>query len=245
MVAVEGPMRPPADDESPPGSGQASGPEPDGSGEGALRVLLVDDHTFFRAGLRTLLEEQRITVLEARSGEAALELAAKVAPDVVLMDLHMPGMSGIEATRRLSDAMPGTPVVMLTMSADDAHVVEAVRAGARGYLLKDAELAEIVAGVRAAAAGESWISPRVTAVLLDTVRDASASSPEDAGGPELSDRERAILRLIAAGRDNTQIGREMHISPATVKNHVSSILAKLEVANRVEAAVYAVRRGLA
>jgi DNA-binding NarL/FixJ family response regulator len=238
-------MRPPADDESPPDTGRVSRPEPDRPRAGALRVLVVDDHTFFRAGMRTLLEEHGIAVSEARSGEAAVELVASVAPDVVLMDLHMPGMSGIEATRHVSAVAPGIPVVMLTLSADDEHVVEAVRAGARGYLLKDAELAEIVAGVRAAAAGESWISPRVTAVLLDTVRSVSASSSEDRGSAELSDRERAILRLIADGRDNTQIGQEMHISPATVKNHVSSILAKLQVANRVEAAVYAVRRGLA
>ena len=234
-----------ADDEPPPGTGRASQPEPGSPRPEPLHVLLVDDHTFFRAGLRSLLEAEGIQVAEARSGEAAVELAGRAAPDVVLMDLHMPGISGIEATRRLGQTVPGLPVVMLTLSAEDDHVVDAVRAGARGYLLKDADVGEIVAGAQAAARGMSWISPRVTGVLLDTVRDAGASSDEDAGDTGLSDRELAILRLIAEGRDNTEIGREMHISPGTVKNHVSSILAKLDVGNRFEAAVYAVRRGLA
>jgi DNA-binding NarL/FixJ family response regulator len=239
-------MRPRSDEESPPGAaGTPRHPAPKRQREARLRVLLVDDHTFFRVGLRRLLEGEGIDVVEARSGEAAVELAATAAPDVVLMDLHMPGMSGIEATRRLADTAPGVPVVMLTMSSEDHHVVEAVRAGARGYVVKDAGLAEMVAGVRAAAGGEAWISPRVSAVLLDAVRDAAAPRSPEPGGAELSDRERAVLRLIAEGKDNAQIGREMHISAATVKNHVSSILAKLQVANRVEAAVYAVRRGLA
>jgi DNA-binding NarL/FixJ family response regulator len=208
-------------------------------------VLLVDDHTFYRAGLRTMLAAAGVEVVEARSGEAAIELAADVAPDVVLMDLHLPGISGIEATRRLAATAPGMPVVMLTMSADDEHVVDAVRAGARGYLLKDAELEEILGGVRTAAAGKSWVSPGVVGVLLETIRDAGAPSADSAAGQELTERERLILRMIAEGKDNAEIGREMFISPATVKNHVSNIFAKLQVANRVEAAVYAVRRGLA
>jgi DNA-binding NarL/FixJ family response regulator len=160
------------------------------------------------------------------------------------MDLHLPGMSGIEATRRLAERA-AAPVVMLTMSTEDEHVIDAVRAGARGYLLKDADVAEIVAGARAAAAGRSWISPRVGSALVDAVRASDRPSPGEGGAPVLSDRERAVLRLIADGRDNTEIGAEMHISPATVKNHVTSILAKLHVSNRVEAAVYAVRNGLA
>jgi DNA-binding NarL/FixJ family response regulator len=137
-------------------------------------------------------------------------------------------------------------VVILPLPAEDDHVVAAVRAGACGYLLKDADVAEIVAGARAAASGQSWISPRVSAVLLNAVRVSDQSSlDERSGRPDLSDRERAVLRLIADGRDNTAIGADMHISPATVKNHVTNILAKLQVSNRVEAAVYAVRNGLA
>ena len=220
-------------------------PGPGGLRAGRLRILLVDDHTFFRAGLRSLLEAEDIEVLEARSGQAAIGMAASALPDVVLMDLHMPGVSGIEATRRLAEGAHGVPVVMLTMSAEDEHVVAAVRAGARGYLLKDADVAEIVAGARAAAAGRSWISPRVISALVDAVHASGRSSPDELSVPGLSDRERAVLRLIADGRDNTEIGAEMHISPATVKNHVTSILAKLRLGNRVEAAVYAVRNGLA
>jgi DNA-binding NarL/FixJ family response regulator len=210
-----------------------------------MRILLVDDHTFFRAGLRTLLEAEGIEVIEARSGEAALEVAVTAAPDIVLMDLHMPGMSGIEATRALVESRHAIPVVMLTVSAEDDDVVAAVRAGARGYLLKDADVADIVAGARAAAHGDAWISPSVTAALLDVVRAADPGSSRTSSEPDLSHREQAILRLIARGLDNAAIGAEMHISPATVKNHVTSILAKLEVSNRVEAAVYAVRNGLA
>jgi DNA-binding NarL/FixJ family response regulator len=207
--------------------------------EQPLRVLVVDDHGFYRAGLRTMLADEGLHVTEARSGDAALELVAAAAPDVVLMDLHMPGMSGVEATRRLE----GIPVVVLTASTDDRDVVEAVRAGARGYLLKDAAIEEIVASVRAAAAGDAWVSPRVTGALLDRVRESrgAADEPEPVA---LSDREREVLRLIAAGKDNAAIGRELYISAGTVRKYVSSILSKLDVDNRVEAAVYAVRRGL-
>jgi DNA-binding NarL/FixJ family response regulator len=206
-----------------------------------LRVLLVDDHAFYRAGLRGMLVAEGLDVVEARSGAAAVDLVAAARPDVVLMDLHMPGMSGVEATRLVRET---APVVMLTVSADDRDVVEAVRAGARGYLLKDAAIEEIVASVRAAAAGEAWVSPRVTGALLDRVRE-SGTAPDEPEPVELSDRERDVLRLIAAGKDNAAIGRELYISVGTVRKYVSSILGKLGVDNRVEAAVYAVRRGLA
>jgi DNA-binding NarL/FixJ family response regulator len=213
--------------------------------ERALRVLLVDDHTFFRAGLRSMLEAEGLEVMDAASGAAAIELVATAAPDVVVMDLHMPVMSGVQATRRLAETASDVPIVMLTVSADDRDVVEAVRAGARGYLLKDAPVDEIVASVRAVAAGDAWVSPRVTAPLLDRVREAPDGSPVDPLAAGLTDRERAILRLIAEGKDNAEIGRALYISPGTVRKHVSSVLSKLQVANRVEAAVYAVRRGLA
>jgi DNA-binding NarL/FixJ family response regulator len=209
----------------------------------ALRVLLVDDHTFFRAGLRSMLEDAGVEVAEAGSARAALEIVARAPPDVVLMDLHMPGMSGLDATRALAQSAAGVPVVMLTVSTDDADVVDAVRAGARGYLLKEAGLEEILAGARAAASGSAWVSPRVVGALVAEVRRADAAP--DPGAADLSDRELEILRLIAEGRDNTQIGAALYISPATVRKHVSSILRKLEVTNRVEAAVYAIRRGLA
>jgi DNA-binding NarL/FixJ family response regulator len=211
--------------------------------ERRLRVLVVDDHVFYRAGLRTMLADEGLELTEARSGEAAVELVAATAPDVVLMDLHMPGMSGVEATRRIGETA-GIPVVILTASADDGDVVAAVRAGARGYLLKDAAIEEIVASIRAAAGGDAWISPHVTTTLLDHVR-ATGMPQEEAPPVELSERERDVLALIAAGKDNAAIGRELYISAGTVRKNVSSILAKLGVENRVEAAVYAVRRGLA
>jgi DNA-binding NarL/FixJ family response regulator len=215
-----------------------------GPEERPLRVLLVDDHAFYRAGLRDMLAAEGLEVTEARSGPAAIEAVAAAPPDVVLMDLHMPEMSGAEATRALA-ATTRVPVVMLTMSADDSDVVEAVRAGAHGYVLKDATLAEIVASVRAAAAGDVWLSPRVAGPLLERVRGDDGGPLDAAPALELSDRERAVLRLIAAGKDNAAIGRELYLSAGTVRKHVSSVLVKLRVENRVEAAVYAVRNGLA
>jgi DNA-binding NarL/FixJ family response regulator len=206
-----------------------------------LRVLLADDHGFYRSGLRSMLAAEGLDVSEARNGRAAIELVAAARPDVVLMDLHMPEMSGVEATRVLA-ATTAVPVVMLTISADDGDVVEAVRAGARGYVLKDASLEEILAAVRAAAAGDAWVSPRVAGPLLARVRTQPDAPPPAA---ELSARERQVLRLIAGGLDNAAIGREMHLSDGTVRKYVSSILAKLGVGNRVEAAVYAVRNDLA
>ena len=209
-----------------------------------LHVLLVDDHAFFRAGLRSMLVAEGLTVTEAANGAAAVASIAAATPDVVLMDVHMPEMSGVEATRLLS-ATTAVPVVMLTVSADDRDVLEAVRAGARGYVLKDAPLEEIVASVRAAAGGDAWIAPGVTSALLAHVQDAGRAPPDEPPPAVLSDRERDVLRLIAAGKDNAAIGRELYISAGTVRKCVSRILTKLEVENRVEAAVYAVRRGLA
>src|SRR3954466_37373 len=168
-------------------------------GAPVLRLLLVDDHSFYRAGLRSMLADEGLDVVEARSGAAAIDLIATSPPDAVLRDLHMPGMSGIDATRRLRETS-AVPVVMLTVSADDRDVVEAVRAGARGYLLKDAPLEEIVAGARAAAAGDAWISPGVTGALLEYARKSGAAPLDEP--VVLSDREYTVLRLIAAGMDN-------------------------------------------
>jgi DNA-binding NarL/FixJ family response regulator len=211
-----------------------------------LRVLLVDDHTLFRTGLRNLLHARGLEVIEARSGELAAELVVSMTPDVVLMDLHMPGMSGVEATRRITHVAPTSRVVMLTVSADQDDIVDAVLAGACGYLLKDAPTDEIERSIHAAAGGASWVSPRVAAVLLEHVRQRGRQAPaHDPALAELTDREREILRLIAEGYDNAEIGSRLFISPKTVKNHVSSILAKLQMENRIQAALYAVRRGLA
>ena len=208
------------------------------------RVALVDDHALFRSGLRELLEEHGFEVVgEAGDGQDGIRLAAETAPDVVVMDLNMPGMSGVEATRRICETSPSARVLMLTVSPDDDDINEAVLAGACGYLLKDAAIDNVVAGVAAAARGESQLSPRVATRLLERVRDRSGVLPSDVR-PELTDREREVLGLIAAGKDNTEIAAELFISAQTVKNHVSNILAKLQVENRIQAAVLAVRREL-
>jgi DNA-binding NarL/FixJ family response regulator len=219
--------------------GESTAPGP------ALRVLVVDDHHLFRSGLRDVLEESGIAIAgEADSGEDALELAPAMSPDVVIMDLALPGISGAEATRRLLAADPKLTVLVLTVSADGDDIDEALAAGARGYLLKDATARELVAGVRAAAAGEAPLSPPVAARLVASMRDARRAR-DAAGDPaDLSERELQVLRLISEGRDNTQIARTLYISPETVKDHVSHILVKLGVENRIQAAVYAVRTDL-
>jgi DNA-binding NarL/FixJ family response regulator len=211
-----------------------------------LRVLVVDDHDLFRTGLRNLLEEQGVNVVgEAENGETAIRLASDVAPDVVIMDLNMPGVGGVETTRRLSSLAPLSRVVVLTISADDDDVMNAVMAGACGYLLKDSSIQELIAGIKAASEGESLISPQIAAKVLQRLRaqskDADAAETIRA---ELSDRELQVLKLIANGKDNAQIARELFISPKTVKNHISNILMKLQIENRIQAAVYAVRSGI-
>jgi DNA-binding NarL/FixJ family response regulator len=211
-----------------------------------VRVVVVDDHDLFRTGLKTLLEEQGVDVVgEAPNGQTAIRLVSELAPDVVVMDLNMPGLTGVETTRALAGVAPLTRVVVLTISADDEDVMNAVMAGACGYLLKDSSIQDLIVGIRAAAAGESLISPQIAAKLLRRLR--SQSSSEEAAETiraELSDREIEVLKLIANGNDNAQIARELFISPKTVKNHISNILMKLQIENRIQAAVYAVRSGI-
>ena len=211
-----------------------------------VRVVVVDDHDLFRTGLRNLLEEQGVNVVgEAAEGQTAIRLASELAPDVVIMDLNMPGLTGVETTRKLAGIAPLTRVVVLTISADDEDVMDAVMAGACGYLLKDSSIQDLIAGIRAAAAGESLISPQIAGKLLQRLR--SQSTNEDAAATiraELSDREIEVLKLIANGKDNAQIARDLFISPKTVKNHISNILMKLQIENRIQAAVYAVRSGI-
>jgi DNA-binding NarL/FixJ family response regulator len=211
-----------------------------------VRVIVVDDHDLFRTGLKNLLEEQGVNVVgEAPNGQTAIRLARDLAPDVVVMDLNMPGLTGVETTRQLAGVAPLSRVVVLTISADDDDVMDAVMAGACGYLLKDSSIQELIAGIRAAAAGESLISPQIAAKVLQRLRAQSTS--EDAAATiraELSDREIEVLKLIANGKDNAQIARELFISPKTVKNHISNILMKLQIDNRIQAAVYAVRSGI-
>jgi DNA-binding NarL/FixJ family response regulator len=209
-----------------------------------ITVVIVDDHVLFRSGLRELLQQEEVQVMgEASTAEVGLELVQRHAPDVAIMDLNLPAMSGHDAIRRIAESAPRTQVLVLTISANESDVTEAVLAGACGYLLKDASVLDIVTGVRAAAAGESMISPRMTKTILDQLRQQERSDgkpPAEA----LSVREREILRLVTEGKDNATIARELFISPYTVKNHISNILLKLHVSNRIQAAVLAVRDSL-
>ena len=215
--------------------------------EQSPRVLLVDDHDLFRTGLRTLLEEQGVDIVgEARTGTQALTAVREVAPDVIVMDLNMPGISGVEAIRQMTMIAPLTRVLVLTISDQDADVLEAILAGACGYLLKDASIHELLSGIRAAASGESLVSPAIATKVLRRLRATSPSQRDaEAIRSELSDREIQVLKLIANGKDNAQIAADLHISPKTVKNHISNILMKLQIDNRIQAAVYAVRSGIA
>jgi DNA-binding NarL/FixJ family response regulator len=212
----------------------------------ALRVLIVDDHDLFRTGLRNLLEEQGVLIVgEAAAGAEAVKIVREIAPDVVVMDLNMPGMGGVDATRHITAIAPLTRVVMLTISEDDSDVMDAILAGACGYLLKNSSIQDLMAGIRAASRGESLISPNIAAKVLQRVR-ATSTQPEIANTirAELSDREIEVLKLIANGKDNAMIAADLHISPKTVKNHISNILMKLQIDNRIQAAVYAVRSGI-
>jgi DNA-binding NarL/FixJ family response regulator len=211
-----------------------------------LRVLLVDDHDLFRSGLVNLLSEHGLHVVgEAENGDIALRLVRELAPDVVIMDLNMPGPSGVDVIRQMTSIAPLTRVVVLTISADDSDVINAVMGGACGYLLKDSSVDQLIAGIRSAAAGESLISPQIAAKMLQMLR-AQRSSVDAAETirAELSEREIEVLKLIANGNDNAEIARALFISPKTVKNHISNILMKLQMENRIQAAVYAVRSGI-
>lgn len=228
------------------GAPRASGEKEAVKGLEELRIILVDDHDLFRTGLRNLLEERGVQIIaEASDGQTAVRLASELAPDVVVMDLNMPGMSGVDATRQLAGIAPLARVVVLTISAEDEDVMSAIMAGACGYLLKDSSIEDLIAGIRAAAAGESLISPQIAGKVLQRLR--AQGTHEDAARTiraELSGRELEVLKLIANGKDNAQIARELFISPKTVKNHISNILMKLQIENRIQAAVYAVRSGI-
>jgi len=214
--------------------------------EKPIRVVVVDDHDLFRSGLRRLLDEEDglEVVGDARRGDEAVQKTAELKPDVVVMDINMPGMSGVEATRSVLQTSPDSAVLMLTVTSDENAVLDAVLAGACGYLLKDATLPEIVRGIRAAAAGQSLIAPSVAGDLLARLRRHGAPDAPPPAAPDLSPREIDVLRLVVAGCDNGEIGRRLHLSPSTVKHHVSNTLEKLGVENRIQAAVLAVRLGL-
>ena len=210
------------------------------------KVVVVDDHLLFRSGLIRLLADEGVDIAgEADSGAAALELVAETTPDVVLLDLNLPDMSGIEATRRLMSRHPALRVVVLTVIESQADVVESIVAGACGYLLKDSPIEDITHAIDVAVQGESMIDPAIATKLLDHVRATGRVNHHDNhASHELSVRELDVLRLLAEGRDNRDIAAELFISQSTVKHHISSILGKLGVGNRIQAAVLAVREGL-
>jgi DNA-binding NarL/FixJ family response regulator len=210
----------------------------------AIRVLLVDDHAVVREGLRTFLELQEgIEVVgEAGDGVDALTAVQDLHPDVVLMDLVMPRLDGVGAMRRLRVLHPEARVVVLTSFLEDEHLLPALRAGAAGYLLKNAEPADLARAIRAAYAGKAIIDPTVAARLVAALADGH--SPPPAQEQRLTRREREVLALIAGGRSNKRIALELGISEKTVKTHVGHVLAKLDVADRTQAALLAVRDGL-
>jgi len=209
-----------------------------------LRVVLADDHPVVRAGLRALIGtlDGLEVVGEAAHGEAAVREVQLTKPDVVLMDVRMPVVDGVEATRRIRAVAPGTAVLMLTMYDDDATVFTAMQAGARGYLLKGADQDEILAAIRSVVAGQAIFGPGVAARMLSFF--AAVEAQPAVPFPELTDREREILDLLAAGRRTAVIAQELFLSPKTVSNHLTSIFAKLEVADRAAAIVRAREGGL-
>ncbi len=209
-----------------------------------MTVLIVDDHAVVRHGIRALLEaEGDFTVVgEVSSGGEAVLLAADLAPDVVLMDLLMPEMDGVETTRLLKQRSPHSQVIVLTSHHEDEHIVPAMRAGALSYLLKGVRLEELTEAVRKAARGEATLHPHVAARLVQELKGASGETARLY--TTLSDREREVLRLIAEGLSNAQIALRLVISERTVKSHVNNILGKLHVADRTQAAIFAWRQGM-
>jgi DNA-binding NarL/FixJ family response regulator len=210
-----------------------------------VRILIVDDHASFRAGLRALLgtAADLVVVGEAADGAAAVEAASTLHPDVILMDVTMPGSDGIEATRRIVDAAPHVAILMLTMGADDESVFAAIRAGARGYVLKGAQRPELLRAIRSVAAGEAIFGPGIARRLVDYF-SRPAPALVAAPFPQLTEREREILDLIAAGRSNAEITARLVLSPKTVRNHISNVFAKLDVRDRAEAIVRGREAGL-
>lgn len=210
---------------------------------GPVRVMLVDDHAVVRQGLRTFLDLQDdITVVgEARDGVEALKLVHEVAPDVVLLDLIMPRMDGIETVRRMKAARPQTQIIILTSFGDDQKVFAAIRSGAAGFLLKDVSPGDLAAAIHAAQRGEASLAPGIATKLMQEIAVGGNATNEE---QPLTEREFAVLALIAQGRSNKQISEELTISEKTVKTHVSNILTKLHLEDRTQAAIYALREGL-
>ena len=237
--------------------GLALGHDPTGEGQGGLRasapaqirVLVVDDHVLFRRGVQQVLSSAAgiVVVGEAANGDDALLRAVELEPDIVMLDVRMPGRGGLEVCAELVAAVPGVRVIMLTVSDSEADLYAAIRAGASGYLLKEISTDEVVTAVRTVYAGQSLISPPMAGKLLTEFaamvrREDELREPT--GAPRLTDRELEVLKLVATGLNNRDIARELYISENTVKNHIRNILEKLQLHSRMEAVVYAVREKL-
>jgi two-component system NarL family response regulator len=225
--------------------GDMNGPEA-GSPEDTIRVLICDDHALFRRGLVMVLEsEDGIEVVaEAEDGEDAVNKAEDAAPDVILMDVRMPKMSGIEATRAIAEVVPTAKILMLTVSDEEEDLYEAVKAGATGYLLKEISIEEVANAIRAVITGQSLISPSMASKLLSEFNNLAKQAQQKVLAPKLTDRELQVLKLVAQGLSNREVAEELFISENTVKNHVRNILEKLHLHSRMEAVVYAVREKL-
>lgn len=211
-----------------------------------VRVLIADDHTLFREGLRQLLEmEKDLEVVgEADDGLTAISKAREVKPDVVLMDINMPVVDGVAAIEQLAGEMPDAGIIALTMHRQDQYVFEAMRAGARGYLLKDAKPTDLVFAIRMVARGSSMIDPRMTTTVLKEFRRLANQAEQQQGVSGLTPKEVEILKLLAMGLSNKEIGQRLCLAEKTVKNYLSTVFQKLQITDRVQAAIYALRHGL-
>jgi DNA-binding NarL/FixJ family response regulator len=208
---------------------------------GPLRVAIADDHPFYREGMVRLLRRSGIDVVaDVPNGEAAIQAVIELAPDVVVMDLNMPGMSGLEATRRVTEQAPATRVLILSVSAQESDVIDGLLSGARGYVLKDGPVEEVVDGIRAAAVGETFVSPRIANVLLQRVR-GTVGTDEETAAVRLSSREHETLSLLAEGKASDEIAEAMGIDSAAVRGHITSMLTKLRADNEEQEAARAPR----
>jgi DNA-binding NarL/FixJ family response regulator len=216
------------------------------SEDSKLRILIVDDHALFRRGIEMVLsKEPDVEVAgEAADGHEAVLKAQELIPDVVLMDVRMPGQTGIEATREIHEALPTTKILMLTVSDEEADLYEAIRAGASGYLLKEIPTEEVPEAIRSVVAGQVQISPSMAGKLLNEFATMTKRDARLAGVPRLTERELEVLNLMARGLNNRDIAKDLFISENTVKNHVRNILEKLHLHSRMEAVIYAVQENL-
>lgn len=221
-------------------------PERPQRGAEAIRVVVVDDNELFLGGLRMLLglEEDIDVVGEAAEATAAVLVVTATVPDVVLLDVRMPGNTGIEVCRTIKDVSPNSRIIMLTASDEEADLYDAVKSGASGYLLKDSSIDEVAQAVRVVADGQSLISPSMAVKLIDEFKQMSRTDRSTVPGPRLTERELEVLRLVAQGLNNREIGRRLFISENTVKNHVRNMLEKLQLHSRIDAVMYAVRERL-